>query len=83
MGDLHRDAIIIDGLNISRWEHETFRAMHVGGLTAVNCTCCVWEGFVETMEAAAQWRAALPSVGAAQRYTASADRKHRSHRGRL
>ena len=51
MGELHRDAIIIDGLNISRWEPETFRAMHVGGLTAVNCTCCVWEGFVETMEA--------------------------------
>jgi membrane dipeptidase len=56
MGDLHRDAIIIDGLNISRWEPETFRAMHVGGLTAVNCTCCVWEGFIETMEAVAQWK---------------------------
>jgi hypothetical protein len=30
--------------------------MRQGGLTAVNCTCCVWEGFVETMEAVAQWK---------------------------
>src|SRR3712207_7348837 len=43
-------------LNISRWGPETFQAMHQGGLTAVNCTCCVWEGFVETMEAVAQWK---------------------------
>jgi membrane dipeptidase len=53
---LHHDALVIDGLNISRWGPETFQAMHQGGLTAVNCTCCVWEGFVETMEAVAQWK---------------------------
>jgi membrane dipeptidase len=54
--NLHRDAIVIDGLNISRWGLDTFRAMRQGGLTAVNCTCCVWEGFVETMEAVARWK---------------------------
>ncbi len=53
---LHSDAIVIDGLNISRWGPETFRAMRQGGLTAVNCTCCVWEGFAETMEAVARWK---------------------------
>ena len=53
---LHRDAIVIDGLNISRWGPETFQAMHHGGLTAVNCTCCVWEGFLKTMEAVARWK---------------------------
>ena len=53
---LHRDAIVIDGLNISRWGPETFQAMHQGGLTAVNCTCCVWEGFLETTEALARWK---------------------------
>lgn len=53
---LHRGTIIFDGLNISRWSPEVFRAMHQGGLTAANCTCCVWEGFDETMRAVAEWK---------------------------
>lgn len=53
---LHRDAIVFDGLNISRWSPEVFGAMHQGGLTAANCTCCVWEGFDETMRAVAEWK---------------------------
>jgi len=53
---LHRDATIIDGLIISRWGPEVFRAMNQGGLTAANCTCSVWEGFTETMKAVAQWK---------------------------
>jgi membrane dipeptidase len=53
---LHRNLIVVDGLVISRWSHEVFRAMHRGGLTAANCTCCVWEGFAETMTAVARWK---------------------------
>lgn len=53
---LHRDAIIFDGLNVSRWGPDVFQAMHQGGLTAANCTCCIWEGFTETMAAVAEWK---------------------------
>ena len=47
---------IIDGLVISRWSREVFEDMHRGGVTAANCTCCVWEDFRRTMENVAQWK---------------------------
>ena len=53
---VHEDAVIIDGLVISRWSREVFEAMHRGGLTAANCTCSVWEGFRETMINITQWQ---------------------------
>lgn len=53
---LHHEAIVIDGLIISRWDPDVFTAMYKGGLTAANCTCCVWEGFEETMRSVAQWK---------------------------
>ncbi len=53
--DLHRDAIIFDGLIISNWSREIFEDMRRGGLTAANCTCSVWEGFRETMLNIGQW----------------------------
>lgn len=53
--DLHRDAIVFDGLIISNWSREIFEDMHRGGLTAANCTCSVWEGFRETMLNIGQW----------------------------
>lgn len=58
-GALHRDAVFIDGLEIARWSRDVFEAMHAGGLTAVNCTCSVWEGFIETMGHVARWKAWL------------------------
>ena len=30
--------------------------MRRGGITAANCTCCVWEGFTETMRNVARWK---------------------------
>ncbi len=54
--NLHRDAIVIDGLVVSRWSRAVFEEMHRGGLTAANCTCCVWEGFRGTMDNIAQWK---------------------------
>ena len=55
MSALHEDLIVIDGLIVSNWSEEVFRDMRKGGLTAANCTCCVWEGFSETMNNIARW----------------------------
>ncbi|MBT3371900.1 MAG: membrane dipeptidase [Rhodospirillaceae bacterium] len=53
---LHQDSIVIDGLVISKWSRDVFEQMHRGGLTAVNCTCSVWEGFNDTMANIALWK---------------------------
>ena len=53
---LHNDAILIDGLIISKWSRPVFEEMRAGGVTAANCTCSVWEGFRDTMENVAQWK---------------------------
>ena len=54
--DLHEDAILVDGLIISKWSRAVFEEMRAGGVTAANCTCSVWEGFRATMENVAQWK---------------------------
>ena len=48
MSDL-KDAIIIDGLVVSKFSRELFEDMARGGVTAANCTCSVWENFSQTM----------------------------------
>ena len=53
---LHDDAVLIDGLIISRWSRSVFEEMRAGGVTAANCTCSVWEGFRATMENVARWK---------------------------
>jgi len=45
---LHRDAIVIDGLVVSRWSRGVFEDMRRGGVSAANCTCSVWENFRDT-----------------------------------
>ena len=52
---LHRDTIVFDGLIIANWSREVFDDMRRGGLTAANCTCCVWEGFTDTMKNIGRW----------------------------
>jgi membrane dipeptidase len=47
--------LIFDGLIVAKWGPEVFRDMRRGGLTGANCTCCVWEGFTETMRNIAAW----------------------------
>ena len=54
--ELHQDAIVIDGLEISRWDRSVFEDMRRGGLTAINCTCAVWEGLRGAMDAVATWK---------------------------
>ena len=53
---LHDDCIVIDGLEISRWSRSVFEDMRKGGLTAVNCTCAVWESVRGTMDNIAKWK---------------------------
>ena len=43
--DLHAESIVIDGLIISDFGRPVFEDMRRGGLTAANCTCCIWEDF--------------------------------------
>src|SRR4029077_20051488 len=45
MPSLHDKTIIIDGLIVSNFGPEIFRAMRAGGITAANCTCSIWEDF--------------------------------------
>jgi membrane dipeptidase len=56
MADLHDDLIVFDGLIVSRWSRAVFEDMRRGGLTAANCTCCVWENFQATMDNVAAWK---------------------------
>jgi membrane dipeptidase len=53
---LHRDLTVFDGLIVSNFSRPVFEAMQAGGLTAANCTCCIWEGFDETMANVARWK---------------------------
>jgi len=50
------DAILIDGLVIARFSRDVFEDMRKGGITAANCTCCVWDDFRATMRNIAQWK---------------------------
>ena len=56
MPNLHNDMIVIDGLVISNWSRSVFEDMHKGGLTAANCTVCVWDNFAETMRNVSQFK---------------------------
>ena len=56
MTGLHDTLTVIDGLVISKWSRAVFADMRGGGLTAANCTCSIWDGFVDTMRNIAQWK---------------------------
>lgn len=45
---LHSSSIVFDGLVVSKWQRPIFEKMRDGGLTAANCTVCIWEGVKET-----------------------------------
>jgi len=53
---IHSRSIVIDGLVVSRWSRSVFEHMQRGGLTAANCTCCVWENTRSTMQNIADWK---------------------------
>ncbi|MBV9065103.1 MAG: dipeptidase [Methylobacteriaceae bacterium] len=53
---LHDRLIIFDGLIVSNFARPIFEDMRRGGVTAANCTCCIWENFTDTMRNIAQWQ---------------------------
>ena len=55
----HDRLIVIDGLNVSNFSRSVFEDMRRGGVTAANCTSCVWENFTDTMRNFARWKAWL------------------------
>lgn len=48
--------IIIDGLVVGKWDRTILQDMHAGGLTAANCTCCVWEDLEDTFKNVCIWK---------------------------
>ena len=53
---IYDQAIIIDGLNVSNWNSPAvYQSLHSGGVTAINATIAVWEGYRETMDNIAAW----------------------------
>lgn len=50
---------MIDGLNVSNWSRDVFEAMREGGVSAANCTCCIWEGFDASAREIARWKRRL------------------------
>lgn len=56
MANLHDDIVIFDGLIVANFGAEVFQAMRMGGVTAANCTCSVWENFQDTMNNIARWK---------------------------
>ena len=59
MSSLHQEAIVIDGLIVSKWERSVFEDMRTGGITAANCTVSVWEDFKSTVDNIAEMKALI------------------------
>lgn len=53
---MHDELIVIDGLNVSKFDRKVFEEMRRGNVTAANCTCSVWENFRDTMENISIWK---------------------------
>ena len=53
---VYDESIVIDGLNVSRWDSpHVYESLEAGGVTAINATIAVWEGFRETMDNVESW----------------------------
>ncbi|MBI4608694.1 MAG: membrane dipeptidase [Candidatus Rokubacteria bacterium] len=52
---LHETLIVVDGLIVSNWGPDVFKALRAGGITATNATCAVWENARQTLDNIAQW----------------------------
>jgi membrane dipeptidase len=53
---IHRDALVLDALNICDFSRQIFDEWGEGGVTAVSCTCAVWENARDTLHNLAAWR---------------------------
>ncbi len=62
--DVYRNAVVIDGLNVSNWDSPAvYGSLRNGGVSAINATIATWEGFEQTMDAAAAWGARFDRHG--------------------
>ena len=53
---VYDESPVIDGLNVSNWRSPAvYRSLHDGGVTAINATMVVWEGYREAMDNIAAW----------------------------
>ncbi len=53
---LYDAAVVIDALNVSNWDSDnTFESLNNGSVAAINATQATWEGYVQTLDAIAQW----------------------------
>ena len=53
---VYDDAIVIDGLNVSLGSSpNVYPSLSAGGVTAINATMAIWEGFRETLDRLAGW----------------------------
>lgn len=53
---IYENAVVIDALNVSNWDSSAvYRSLESGGVTGINATIAVWEGFTETMDNIAEW----------------------------
>lgn len=53
---VYSEAVVVDGLNVSNWESPAvFDSLNAGGVTAINATIAVGEGYVEAMDNVAAW----------------------------
>ena len=53
---IYDESIVIDGLNVSLWSSQNvYKSLDAGGVTAINATMAVWEGFQETMDRFTEW----------------------------
>ena len=53
---LYRDAVVIDGLNTSRWGSEQVcRTIRDGGVTAMNATIAIWDDYHSTLRHITNW----------------------------
>ena len=55
MNNVYDDAIVFDGLNICNWSREIFEEWRQGGITAVSCTCGLWENFRDSVARVIEW----------------------------
>lgn len=53
--ELHFESVVIDGLNVSVWDLDVFEGLKRGGVTAINATTAVYEGFRGTVRNIEQW----------------------------
>jgi len=61
--DLHKDLIVIDGLQYSNWNREIFEELRVGGVSAVHVTIVYHEQIRETLMRIAEWNRLFETHG--------------------